>query len=98
MSAKAAMNATEYQKASWAAYDRRGAPPDPRGLSDGALHAFISYEAPSLLLPSQAHEAVEAESTRRGIPSEPSDRLAALVLMVALGVAGLLIGWALLAL
>jgi hypothetical protein len=98
MAGKAAMSLTEYHEASWAAYDRRTAPPDPSALSDGALHTFISYEAPSLLLPSQAHEAVEAESTRRGLPSEPSDRLAALVVMVALGIVGLVIGWALLTL
>jgi hypothetical protein len=98
MSVKAAMSVTEYHEASWAAYDRRDAPPDPSGLSDGALHAFMEYEAPSLLLPSQAHEAVGAESTRRGLPPEPSDRLAGLALMAALVIVGLLIGWALLAL
>jgi hypothetical protein len=97
MSAKTAMSVTEYHEASWAAYDRRATPPDPSALSDGALHAFIGYEAPSLLLPSQAREAVEAESTRRGLPPEPPDRGAALVVMAALGIVGLLIGWALLA-
>jgi hypothetical protein len=58
----------------------------------------MEYEAPTLLLPSQAHEAVEAESARRGLPRELPDRLAALVVMAALVVVGLLIGWALLAL
>jgi hypothetical protein len=91
-----ATNVTEYQKASWAAWDRAAEPPDPTALPDDALEALMRYE-PSLLLPSQAHEAVEAESTRRGLSFEASDRLAAIVTMAALGIVGLLIGWALLA-
>jgi hypothetical protein len=92
------MGVIEYQEASWAAYDRSDMPPDPSALSDDALDAFLRYEAPSLLLPSQAHQAVEAESARRGLPSQLADQLGGLVLIAALGIVGLLIGWALLAL
>jgi hypothetical protein len=89
------MSASDYHEASWRAYLRRTAPPDPSGLSDYALNAFIRYESPDLLLPSDAEEAVEAESKRRGL-SDSVDHLAAVGVVALLGLGGFVIGWGLL--
>lgn len=97
VSATIAMGTSEYQEASWAAYERGGAMPDPSCLSDEALHAFLRYEAPELLLPTEATAAVSAESKRRGLSRDVVDHLMAMGLMAALGVGGIAIGWGLLA-
>lgn len=91
------MSTSEYQKESWAAYERRCSMPDPTSLSDEALTAFLRYEAPELLLPAEAAAAVTAESKRRGLSREVVDELVALGVMALLGVGGIAIGWGLLA-
>ena len=95
VTAAISQSAAEYQKASWDAYDRQAAPPDPAALTDHALHGFLRYEAPNLLLPSGALEAVEEESKRRGSP-DFIDELTAASVLALLGVGGVVIGWALL--
>ena len=90
------MSATEYQAASWDAYDRHAAPPDPATLSDESLDAFLHYEGADLLLPSAACEAVEAESLRRGASPASADKISALVMLAGLSVGGVVIGLGLL--
>lgn len=85
------MTLSEYQVASWEAYDIRAAPPDPSALSDRTLQAFVHYERPESLLPSAARKALEAESSRRG-----TDDVMALVILAGLYVSGLVIGLGLL--
>ena len=90
------MTATEYHEASWDAYSRQAAPPDPADLSDHALNAFMLYEEPGLLLPSKAHVAVEVEAKRRGLTQILADELMAVAVLTMLGLGGVVIGWALL--
>jgi hypothetical protein len=90
------MSASEYQEASWKAYELEALPPDPAALSDEALHAFLHYEGPDLLLPAAAHEAVAAESKRRGTSSVLIDQITGLTTLVVLSVGGILIGLGLL--
>ncbi len=96
LSTREHMSASEYQAASWEAYDHQAGPPDPTVLSDESLHAFLHYEGPDLLLPSAAREAVETETRRRGASSEVVDQITGLVMLAALSVAGVVIGLGLL--
>jgi hypothetical protein len=90
------MSASEYQTASWEAYDQQAAPPDPTGLPDESLHAFLHYEGPDLLLPSAAREAVEMEMRRRGASSVVIDQITGLAMLASLSVGGVVIGLGLL--
>jgi hypothetical protein len=90
------MSASEYREASWKAYEGQVLPPDPSALTDEALHAFLHYEEPELLLPSAAQNAVVAESQRRGRSSVLVDQIAGLAMLVALPLGGVLIGLGLL--
>ena len=90
------MSAPEYQAASWEAYERDLAPPDPAPLSDHTLHAFLCYEGPDLLLPSAARQAVEAESLQRGPSPMFVDEVSALVMLGGLSIGGVVIGLGLL--
>jgi len=96
MSAAAGMSTREYHEASWEAYDLQTPMPDPAELSNHALQAFVRYEAPDLLLPVDADEAVQGEWKRRGLGPAFVDQLVAIGVMVLLGVGGVVIGWALL--
>lgn len=99
--AGASVSASRYHEAAWNAFEREAAPPDPSPLSDRALNAMMQammqYESPSLLLPVDANMAVESEWRRRGLSSEPADRLIATVVLALAGVTGTVIGWVLLA-
>jgi hypothetical protein len=90
------MSASEYQAASWKAYELQAPPPDPAPLSDGALDAFLRYEGPDLLLPLAAQEAVSAELQRRGASPVFVDQITGLIMLVVLPVGGILIGLGLL--
>jgi hypothetical protein len=96
LSTRERMSASEYQTASWAAYEQQVDPPDPARLSDHSLHAFLHYEGPELLLPSAARSAVEAEILRRGPTSEFVDQLTGLAMLLSLSIGGLVIGLVLL--
>jgi hypothetical protein len=99
--AGAAVSATRYHEAAWNAFERKAVPPDPSSLSDRALiamvQAMMQYETPSLLLPVDANTAVELEWRRRGLSSEPADRLLATIVLALAGLTGIVIGWVLLA-
>lgn len=90
------VRAANYQTASWEAHERQAAPPDPGPLSDHTLHAFLHYEAPDLLLPSDARKAVEVESRCRGVSRIFKDQVTAIAVLATLGGGGVVIGWALL--
>jgi hypothetical protein len=92
LSTREHMSATEYQAASWEAYEQQADPPDPIHLSDESLHAFLHYEGPDLLLPSAAREAIEMETRRRGASSVVVDQIAGLVMLASLSVVGVVVG------
>jgi hypothetical protein len=96
LSIREQMSTSEYQAASWEAYDHQADPPDPKLLSDQSLHAFLNYEEPGLLLPSSARAAVEIETWRRGASSVVVDQITGLVMLGSLSVAGVVIGLSLL--
>jgi len=90
------MSASEYQEASWKAYELQAPPPDPSLLADEALDAFLRYEGADLLLPLAAQEAVSAELQRRGASSVMVDQISGLITLAVLSVGGVLIGLGLL--
>jgi hypothetical protein len=96
LSTREQMSTSEYQAASWDAYNHRADPPDPQLLSDQSLHAFLHYEEPDLLLPSAARAAVEIETRRRGASSVVVDEITGLVMLASLSIAGVVIGLGLL--
>ena len=96
LSTREHMSVSEYQAASWEAYDQQADPPDPTRLSDESLHAFLHYEGPDLLLPSAAREAVEMETRQRGASSVAVDQVTGLVTLASLSVGGIVIGLGLL--
>jgi hypothetical protein len=86
-----ASSALEYQPAARA---QEAGSPDPRAVLDRA-HAIVPYEVPHL--PSGNHES--ARANRKGQrPPDVVDQLFAIAAMALLGVAGIIIGWVLLAL
>lgn len=92
---QADMSAFEFHEAAWDACEREAPPPDPSSLSDRALYVVSRYEDQDL--PSDTHEALEAEYRRRGLVPDVIERLLGLALMGVLAISWLVIGWVLFA-
>jgi len=92
---QADMSAFEFHEAAWEACEGRTRQPDPATLSDRALYVVMKYEDGDL--PSDAHQALEAECRHRGLFPDAVDRLLGLGLMALVAISGFVIGWVLFA-
>lgn len=95
MIVRADMSAFEFHEAAWEACQEGTPQPDPTTLSDRALYVVMRYEDRDL--PSDAHEALEAECRYRGLFPDAVDRLFGLGLLAIVAISGFVICWTLFA-
>jgi hypothetical protein len=95
MIVRADMSAFEFHEAAWEASQEGTTQPDPATLSDRALYVVMEYEDRDL--PSDTHEALEAECRHRGLFPDAVDRLLGVGLMAFVAISGFVIGWVLFA-